>query len=203
MNKVVCENINRFVQFFFSAAFCNFKTRAKTELYLAHYRVPRGLSLVTYCDVVSGTCIRCILCFSIDFLLNECELSEVSILTLEIMPARCVAASCGNVKENIDCGSRNLRSSHLPARPRPPFARYWTNLKAQRNRPSRYSTTQPYENTCKHYCHLNFRASNKYDVILEHPSVTNPVESLSPPDFREEVTGSAYFRPGFSYRFIR
>ena len=29
----------------------NFKNRAKTELYLAHYRVPRGMGLVTCCDV--------------------------------------------------------------------------------------------------------------------------------------------------------
>ena len=30
------------------------------------------------------------------------------------------------------------------------------HLKAQTNRPSRYSTAQPNQNTFQHYCHLNF-----------------------------------------------
>ena len=29
-------------------------------------------------------------------------------------------------------------------------------LKAQTNHPSHYSTAQPHQNTCQHYCHLNF-----------------------------------------------
>ena len=39
-------------------------------------------------------------------------------------------------------------------------------LKAQTNRPSRYSTAQPHTNTCQHYCHLNFPLRRKSDAIL-------------------------------------
>ena len=90
-----------------------FQKSRKTELCLAHYRVPRGLGLVTCCDVVWGTRIHDILCLSIDFLLHECELSEVSTRTLGIMPARCVTENCGNVKENIDCGPRNYVTAQV------------------------------------------------------------------------------------------
>ena len=33
---------------------------------------------------------------------------------------------------------------------------YLTYLKAQTNRPSRNSTAQPHQNTCQHYCRINF-----------------------------------------------
>ena len=72
VNKVLLRKyksiwLNSFL-FFFLVSFRNFKNRAKTELCLAHYRVPRGLGLVTCSDVVSGTRIRGILCLSIVFL---------------------------------------------------------------------------------------------------------------------------------------
>ena len=51
---------------------------------------------------------------------------------------------------------------------------YLTYLKAQTNRPSRNSTAQPHQNTCQHYCHLNFQASGKYGVILDSFVTTTP-----------------------------
>ena len=33
---------------------------------------------------------------------------------------------------------------------------FWI-LKAQTNHPSRNSTAQPYQKTCRYYCHLNFQ----------------------------------------------
>ena len=44
---------------------------------------------------------------------------------------------------------------------------YLTNLKSQTIRPSRYSTAEPHQNTCLHYCYLNFPLSGKYNAILD------------------------------------
>ena len=104
----------------------NFKNRTKTELCLAHYRVPRGLGLVSCYDVVSGTCIHGILYLSIDFLLHKCKLSKVSIRTLGIMPAGCVAETLAtSMKHRLQSPKLHHSSSHLPARARPLFAWYW------------------------------------------------------------------------------
>ena len=41
-------------------------------------------------------------------------------------------------------------------------------VKPQTNRPSRNSTAQPHQETCRYYCHLiKFSASGKYDAILD------------------------------------
>lgn len=112
------------------------------------------MGLVTCCDVISGTRICGNLCVSTDFLLDKCESSVVSIKISEIMPARCVAANCGNFKDV----SKNISLHAIPyfgdTRPEAQKRRRkwveWVKLKRAKWEPSKHS----------HLCSVHFKETD-------------------------------------------
>ena len=88
----------------------NFKNRAKTELCLAHYRVLRGMALVTWRDVVSGTTRKQHENSFPLFLRDQVRKLCCGRAKKEIMPDRCVAANCGNIKDK----ERNISMHRFP-----------------------------------------------------------------------------------------